>query len=106
MKEKENKAKHIIKCPYCGAEYLPEEIYYPDSFFGKPTDIVKNSKGEIEYYSGNSLELKEKYICDYCGKEFEVNANISFESQQDDFKEDYATTIYKNRLTLKEDDNN
>ena len=62
MKEKENKVKHIIKCPYCGAEYLPEEIYYPDSFFGKPRDIVKNSKGEIEYVYDRSFR---RYVDSY-----------------------------------------
>jgi uncharacterized OB-fold protein len=25
-----------IVCPKCGREYLPVEIYYPNSFFGKP----------------------------------------------------------------------
>lgn len=106
MKEKENKIKHIIKCPYCGAEYLPEEIFYPDSFFGKPTDIIKNSKGEIEFFNGESLNLKEHYCCDYCNKEFDVVVGITLEAVKDDFNEDYSSTIYKNRLTLKEDDSN
>ena len=42
----------LIKCPHCNAEYLPAEIYYPDEFLGRPTDINKiHNTGKLDYYS-------------------------------------------------------
>ena len=38
---KDNKS-NIIICPNCGAEYLPAEIFLPDSFLGKHKTINKN----------------------------------------------------------------
>ena len=47
----------IITCPNCGAEYLPAEVYIPDSFLGKPKTVDKDSSGKIIYFSG---------ICWFC----------------------------------------
>ena len=38
----------VIKCPHCGREYLPVEIFYPASFFGKPTTVYRDEQGKIE----------------------------------------------------------
>lgn len=67
-----------IKCPTCGREYLPAEIYIPNSFFGKPSFIDRNDAGKIMSYSGSSMDVKEKYICDSCSTAFKVTAKVSF----------------------------
>ena len=102
---KDNKS-NIIICPNCGAEYLPAEIFLPDSFLGKPETINKNSRGEIIYYSGESMSLEEKYVCDYCNKTFKVNGKIQFNAiinKDVDFDEDYSTPLKKKGLFLTED---
>ena len=40
----------VVRCPVCGQNYLPSEIFMPDSFFGKQRDITRNASGEIEFY--------------------------------------------------------
>ena len=57
-----------IKCPDCGAEYLPAEIFYPDEFFGKPNSIEKDVYGKLLFFNGNDMNLTETYRCDYCGE--------------------------------------
>ena len=42
--------KTAIRCPNCGCEYLPGEIYLPNYFVGQPTDIIKNNEGEVLGY--------------------------------------------------------
>lgn len=98
--------KNLIICPNCGAEYLPAEIFLPDSFLGRPKTINKNSNGEIIYYNGETMSLKEKYICDYCNKMFKVSAKIQFNTTINpatDFDEDYSTPLKKKGLFLIED---
>ena len=77
----------IIKCPVCGAEYLPAEIYLPDNFLGKPTEIVRDSLGRIEFHFGTNSDLDEEFICDYCATHFKVHANINFETIYDQPKD-------------------
>lgn len=72
----------IIKCPECGAQYLPSEIYYPKYFFGNPKDIFKDEKGEILGINGSDMDTVETYICDKCKKEFTVEAVIQFKVSQ------------------------
>ena len=37
----------VIKCPYCGAEFLPSEIYLRDYFLGKANTVIRNDKNNI-----------------------------------------------------------
>ena len=93
----------VITCPFCGAEYLPAEVYVPSAFFGKPEDIDKSLSGKIEAYDGTGLELKEKYTCDFCGKDFEVFADIKFKTQnieQKAFDTVYTAPLYPNKISL------
>ena len=83
----------VIRCPYCGREYLPVEIFVPDAFFGNPDVIKRDTEGHIVSCIGKGLDPKESYICDTCNKPFKVTAKISFEVEQDtlsDFNEDYV----------------
>ena len=70
----------VIKCPCCGAEYLPSEIYIPEVFFGKPTEVVRDSAGKIDFHFGTDMDLDEEFICEYCSTHFKIKAKLSFET--------------------------
>ena len=96
-----------IICPTCGAEYLPCEIYINKYFIGNCKNIVKDKEGKIINYFGTPLDLKEKYICDYCDKSFKVTTKVNFTAETDtksDFTDDYTSNIYGQQLTFFEDD--
>lgn len=99
--------KNIIVCPYCGAEYLPEEIYIPSDFLGSVKDIVKDDQGKILSFVGQPMNLKEEYTCDSCNHRFSVTANVTFKVApcvEHDFNYDYSTKLYDHeRESLKED---
>ena len=105
--KKMNKGKiEIIVCPRCGREYLPAEIYIPDSFLGKPEDIQKTRDGKIDSFFGKTMDLKESFECDDCGTKFNVSARVSFRTtidEKSDFDSDYTTPLYENRIYMNED---
>ena len=37
----------VIKCPVCGREYLPVEIFVPNAFFGEPDVVKRDTEGNI-----------------------------------------------------------
>lgn len=81
-----------IKCPKCGYEYLPAEIFYPNSLLGKPKNIVRDDSGKIIYFDGESMNATEEYTCDKCECTFNVFGRFEFESSvnvEHDFSEDY-----------------
>ena len=99
-----NKVK-IIKCPKCGYEYLPAEIFYPDTLLGHPKDIIRTLDGKIDFYNDTAGEFEEEYICDNCDTTFTVTASINFDTAinvNHDFSSDYSSTIYKDRIILEE----
>ena len=101
----ENRPNYIV-CPKCGAEYLPAEVFYPDEVFGNPENIVKDKKGKIEFFIGESINLTEEFTCYSCNCKFTVEGSIKFttkESSRVKFDEDYKTVVYANRSSLKED---
>lgn len=102
-----NKEKlNVITCPNCGTEYLPEEIFVPVGFFGKPCDIEKDSNGKIKDFYGKSLDTKEVYTCDCCDTTFKVTAKVAFKSEvynKATFHEYYTTPLFEQKLTLSED---
>lgn len=89
------KTNDIIVCPHCGYEYLPGEIYLPKCLVGQPKKVLKNSQGKIMTYEGTSPDLKEKYYCDNCNKEFSVEATFVFKTSEvkDIFEELFTTTL-------------
>ena len=96
-----NEKLEKITCPKCGKEYLPAEIYYPNSFFGRPQDIAR-IKGKIDSFDGKSMDLEETYQCDSCDCNFKVVAKISFkttEIQKYDMSQ-YKTPLFEPKLTL------
>lgn len=88
-----DKKFRVICCPHCKAEYLPAEIFLPDEFFGKPQNILKNAFGKIEDFTGNSLNVKEKYNCDYCHKDFSIFADIRFNVKDKEFQTEYVQKL-------------
>ncbi len=87
----------VIKCPKCGYEYLPAEIFFPDTLLGEPSNIIRDEEGKVEFFEGNSMNLKEEFVCYNCDCTFIVEAKVSFNTKINskviDFNEDYITTI-------------
>lgn len=74
---------NYIKCPHCGAEYLPAEIYIPEAFFGKPKEVVrKKGTNQIDTFFGKEPDNKERYVCDYCNTPFEVTTYLTFDVKE------------------------
>jgi len=89
------KTNDIIKCPHCGHEYFPGEIYLPKALVGQPKNVVKDSNGMIISYEGTSPDLKEKYNCDNCKKDFSIEATLTFKTSEvkDIFEELFTTNL-------------
>lgn len=102
----ENSKLSIIKCPTCGAEYLPVEIYLPDAFFGKPLHIERDDENKVTHVVGTKMNLFEHYTCDYCNVPFKITAKLQFSTKAEtkfDFDTDYTTSLKKEVLFLSED---
>lgn len=98
--------KTVIVCPNCGAEYLPQEIYIPNAFFGKAIHIERDKQNQITDIVGSNLDTEETYTCNFCNVPFFVTAKISFSTKVDskrNFEEDYATKITKEKFLFDEE---
>lgn len=98
------KKLEVIVCPYCGREYLPSEIYLPNSFLGKVNTVIRDISGRIDTFFGKSMDLKETYTCDKCNKKFSVLAKVTFKTDivTDEFDEEYTSHINK-KISFLED---
>ncbi len=84
----------IIKCPHCGAQYLPAEIYMPGSFIGRPEDLVKDSLGKIlyeDYRAGQEPDMIEHFECEYCDKPFIIEATVTYKTMSEALEKDFST---------------
>ncbi len=89
-----------IRCPFCGAQYLPAEIYLPDAFLGKPSIIDKTTDtSTIIDFEGKSMDLNETYQCDKCNTTFNVCAKVQFNTYIDEKKN--FTTEHKTNIKRK-----
>jgi DNA-directed RNA polymerase subunit RPC12/RpoP len=97
-----------ITCPYCGAEYLPQELYIPSDFLPKYDDLVRDDSGKIVAAYNMPMNLHEEYECVCCGHRFQIDADVKFtvsKIEEHDFKFNYESNLYDNyRLELKEND--
>lgn len=97
-----------IVCPKCGMEYLPAEIYLPDTFIGKPYNIERAPSGKIDMFDGCSMDVNEDYICDRCGTKFKVSATVQFKAieynAKNQFSESYISPMNTERISLFEGD--
>jgi len=97
------KQLRVIKCPTCGYEYLPAEIYLPNDFLGKPYNIIRDSSGKIIGYDGNKMNDVETYLCDNCLSEFEVTSTTNFVSKKIGVDTPYhETKLHTDKLFLSE----
>ena len=73
MEEKVKIPRKIVRCPHCGYEYLAGEIFYPDSVFGRPKQIIRDTLGHIiyeDYEEGSEPSDTEKFYCENCDRPF------------------------------------
>ena len=93
--------KNTIRCPHCGCEYLPAEIYLPNDFLGRPGEIFKDENGVILGFQGTDMNTTETFTCWNCDKAFSVEAIVTFKTTAttDMFKEDedFADVIKKEK---------
>ena len=75
------KLLRVIKCPICGYEYLPAEIFLPNEFLGRPMNITRDADGKIVGYDGIKMNDTETYKCDKCDSSFEVVSTTNFVSK-------------------------
>jgi hypothetical protein len=84
----------VIRCPHCGSEYLPGEIYLPGDLIGQPDDIVKDSLGKIiyeDYAEGKEPNMIEHFTCEYCEKPFIIEASITYKTKEEAPENDFST---------------
>lgn len=99
----EDKEVQTLKCPKCGYEYLPGEIFIPNNFVGKPTDISRTFDGKIKYFDGLDMDPDETYVCDHCGTPLKIHAEVSFKVTVDskrDFSSDYTSSLKQKKAVL------
>ena len=84
----------VIKCPHCGAQYLPAEIFMPEAFIGRPDDLVKDSLGKIlyeDYQDGKEPDMVEHFTCEYCEKPFVIEATVTYKSTAEEPEKDFSS---------------
>ena len=91
----------LIKCPHCGAEYLPGEVYMPNAIIGQPDEVVRDALGKIIYEDYDTPEREpdttEHFTCEYCDKPFIIEALVTYktkeEAPENDFKTEYVSLL-------------
>ena len=97
------KQLRVIKCPKCGYEYLPAEIYLPNEFLGKPTVIMKDAEGKILGFDGIKMNDTETYKCDNCDTTFEVVSTTYFTTKAiENSADEYVTKLSNDKLVMQE----
>lgn len=85
----------VIRCPHCGAEYLPGEIYIPGSIIGQPDEVIRDSFGKIiyeDYYKETrEPDMIEHFTCEYCDKPFIAEATVTYKSRTEEPEKDFSS---------------
>lgn len=85
----------VIKCPHCNSEYLPGEIYMPNSLIGQPDEVVRDALGKIIYEDYDTPEREpdmiEQFTCEYCNKPFIVEATVTYKTREEAPEKDFST---------------
>ena len=88
--KKEVITKGLIKCPFCGAEYSPSEIFMPGELIGKADNVIKDPTGRILYTEwAEEPEATERFVCEQCEKTFVVEATISYKTRAEEEEADF-----------------
>lgn len=86
----------VIRCPHCGSEYLPGEVYVPGSLIGQPDEVIRDSLGKIiyeDYYTEDTEPtMIEHFICEYCEKPFVVEATVTYKTREEAPENDFSTS--------------
>ena len=98
--EQNQKKWPTIKCPHCGYEYIPAEIFMPGDLLGESDSLVRDALGKIiylEYKESYEPAQPEKYFCDNCDKPFIVEPVLTFkvrkEAEELDFTETFVSLL-------------
>jgi DNA-directed RNA polymerase subunit RPC12/RpoP len=92
IKDNQGNQWAIIKCPHCGYEYIPAEIFVPDQLLGKAKTVIKDALGKIlyvEWKEGEEPVLTEKYVCDNCDETFLVTASLNYKVEKEAVELDF-----------------
>lgn len=92
--EKQKQNWSTIKCIHCGAELHPAEVFYPEDLLGDPRNIVRDPLGKIlyvEYKEDCEPNLVQTFECPECGKQFVVEASVSFKVKKVPVEEDFSS---------------
>lgn len=84
-----------IECPFCGAEYLPGEIFLPKHFLGQPKEVTRDYRGKILDIFGVDQDTSERYVCDRCTSVFTVDAIIDYRIEREAERKE----VYKQKLS-------
>ena len=71
----------VIKCPHCGYEYVPAEIFMPGDIAGTPDSVIRDALGKtiyVDYVEGEEPLTSEEYVCDNCGHSFIVEPVVQY----------------------------
>lgn len=93
----------VIKCPKCGYEYLPGELFVGNAFIGRPKDISRTFDGKILYFDGNTMDTDETFICERCNAPLKLHADVTFRVNVDtkrDFSDDYTSQLRPKKAIL------
>ena len=100
MVQNQKKNWPIIRCPHCGYEMTPADIFMPGDLIGEAKTVIREALGKIiyqEYESDNEPAQVEKYFCDNCDKPFIVEPVITYrvtkEVEELDFTETYVSLL-------------
>ena len=83
----------VIRCPHCGLQFTPAEIFMPGDLIGEPDNVIRDALGRIiyqEYDEGNEPAQVGHYVCDECGKPFTVEPIIMYKVKKEDEAKDFS----------------
>ena len=88
------KAWTVIKCPHCGAEYVPAEIFMPGDLVGRTDSVIKDALGKtiyVDYLEDEQPATSETYTCDICGHTFIVEPVIQYKVKKQTEELDFGS---------------
>ncbi len=84
----------MIKCPHCGMEYHPAEIFYSDDLFGNPETVLRDAANKVvyvEYKTDGEPVTTTRFVCDNCEKAFKVTASVTFKVEEEIDELDFSS---------------
>lgn len=101
MKSLQKFKSQYIKCPHCGWEFHAADIFMPGDFLGRPGQLVRDALGKVIYEEYDEVDdepcFVEHFECEECGKQFVVEASVSYktraEDEELDFRSEYVSLI-------------